>query len=252
MTASPVAEPPGDRPFPSPDLIWRVAGTSDVAHFDSSGRQSVEDLRAALRAVKSDLDSHRAILDFGCGCGRVLRWLDGLPADVALHGCDIDAEAVAWVADNLPHVRVTTNEGTPPLPFDADAFDVVFNHSVFTHLPEDYQDAWLAELNRVVRPDGIVVLTVAADHPFAGLLATWRDAGEDPSAWERLYREKGFVYVANDSWTGGPFPDFYHSTFHAPWYVFEHWSQFLDIQAYIVRGALDFQDIVVLRPREET
>jgi hypothetical protein len=91
--------------------------------------------------------------------------------------------------------------------------------------------------------------TVAGVHPFAGFCASWLEASADPSAWQRLYREKGFVYVEADGWAGGPFPDFYHSTFHAPWYVFEHWSQFLELKAYIVRGALDFQDVVVLRPR---
>lgn len=228
--------------------MWRVAGTPSPEHFDSSGRRSVGDIERALGAVGSTLVEHRTMLDFGCGSGRILRWLDGL-SDVALYGCDVDDEAVAWVDANLPFVEVTTNAGLPPLPHGDDSFDLVFNHSVFTHLPEDYQDAWLAELSRVVRPDGFVVLTVAGDHPFDGFRTSWIEAGADPAPWERLYREKGFVYVEDDSWRGGPFPDFYHSTFHAPWYVFEHWSRFLRIQAYVVRGALDFQDMVVLRPK---
>ena len=52
-------------------------------------------------------------------------------------------------------------------------------------------------------------------------------------------------------WVGGPFPDFYHSTFHAPWYIFEHWSKIFEIKAYVVRGSLDFQDLLLLRRRDE-
>lgn len=229
--------------------MWRVAGTPDAAHFKRSGQQSVADLEHALAAVGSSLSSHHARLDFGCGCGRVLRWLADPSPDVLLYGCDVDAESIAWVDEHLPHVRATVNDGLPPLPYDADSFDLVFNHSVFTHIPEDYQDAWLAELSRIVRPEGIVVLTVSGDHPFSEFRESVVQAGGDPKPWERLYREQGFVYVEDDGWVGGPFPDYYHTTFHAPWYVFEHWSRFLEVRAYIVRGALDFQDMVVLRPR---
>src|SRR5262245_32192003 len=76
-------------PLPPEDLRSRVAGTPSAEHFDTSGRQSVDDLGNALAAIGSDLAGHRTMLDFGCGCGRVLRWLGGL-RDVELHGCDID------------------------------------------------------------------------------------------------------------------------------------------------------------------
>jgi SAM-dependent methyltransferase len=178
----------------------------------------------------------------------VLRWLATLPHHGELVGCDIDAEAVSWVRNNVRGARVVVNDSRPPLAFAADTFDLVYNHSVFTHLPEGYQDAWLAELSRVTKPGGTLLLSVSGDHPFAGFLESWRTAGVDPSHWEALYREKGLVYIEEDGWRDGPFPDFYHSTFHAPWYVFEHWQRFLKIRAYLVRGALDFQDLVVLEP----
>jgi SAM-dependent methyltransferase len=239
----------GIRPLPSNDLIWRVTGSADPTHFDSSGRQSVADIQRALAAVGSDLTEHGVILDFGCGCGRVLRWLDEMPS-ASLHGCDIDAQAIAWVSENLSHVRAVVNDTKPPLPYEDDYFDLVYNHSVFTHLPEDYQDFWLPELGRVVRKGGLLVLSISGDHPFTGFVDSWRNAGADPSAHVDRYREHGHVYISDDSWKGGPFPDFYHSAFHAPWYVFEHWSRYLELNAYIVRGALDFQDVVVLRPHD--
>lgn len=48
-----------------------------------------------------------------------------------------------------------------------------------------------------------------------------------------------------------PFPDFYHTTFHAPWYVFERWGSIFDVKAYIPRGDLDYQDLLLLKRREE-
>ena len=238
--------------MPGEELIWRVTGARSVTHFHESGARSVEDISRGLAAVGSSFAEHARILDFGCGCGRILRWLDDLEPEVELHGCDIDSEAVAWVAANLPRVHVVRNDGKPPLPYDDDFFDLVFNHSVFTHLPEDLQDDWLAELNRITRPDGLLVLTVSGDHPFEGFRQSLLDGGADPAHWDRLWETGRLVYVEDDSWVGGPFPDFYHSSFHPPRYVFEHWSRFLEIRAYIVRGALDFQDLIVLRPKSHT
>jgi SAM-dependent methyltransferase len=242
------AEAASSRPLPPEHLRWRVAGTESAAHFDVSGQQSRRDIERALAVVGRTLHEFTSVLDFGCGCGRIARWLDDLPAGVSLHGVDIDAEAVAWAARHIPHARFSVNRGEPPLDFQDDAFDLVLNHSVFTHLPEHLQDAWLAELNRVTRPDGVLLLTVSGEHPFAGFLQTWLDAGADPAFWEERYRREGLVYVEDDSWVGGPFPDFYHSTFHAPWYVFEHWTKFLELHAYVVRGSLGFQDLLVFRP----
>jgi SAM-dependent methyltransferase len=234
---------------PGEELIWRVTGARSLEHFHESGARSVEDISRGLAAVGSSFAEHRRILDFGCGCGRILRWLDDLEPGVELHGCDIDGEAIAWVAANMPDVHAVQNDGNPPLPYGDDSFDLVYNHSVFTHLPESLQDEWLAELNRITHPDGVLVLTVSGDHPFAGFRQSLLDAEADPERWDRLYDAGQMIYIEDDGWVGGPFPDFYHSSFHPPRYVFEHWGQFLEIRAYIVRGALDFQDLIVLRPK---
>jgi SAM-dependent methyltransferase len=235
--------------MPDEELIWRVSGQRSAQRFHDGGAASVEDIQRGLATVGSSLAEHRRLLDFGCGCGRILRWLDDLEPGVELHGCDIDGDAVAWVAANLPWVRAVQNDPTPPLPYDDDYFDLVFNYSVFTHLPEDLQDQWLAELDRVTHPDGLLLLTVSGDHPYDGYRQSLLDGGADPGPWDRLYGDGRLVYVEDDSWTGGPFPAFYHSSFHPPRYVFEHWGRFLEVRAYLVRGARDFQDLIVLRPK---
>ena len=53
------------------------------------------------------------------------------------------------------------SDGLPPLPFDDARFDLVLGYSVFTHLNVQYQDAWLGELRRLVRPGGILLLSIS-------------------------------------------------------------------------------------------
>ncbi len=197
---------------------------------------------------KSFADFPRA-LEFGCGCGRILLHMGSIAEKTALFAVDIDAESVGWVQEHVPWVAASVNDGLPPLAFADGHFDLVFNHSVFTHIDENYQDAWLGELARVTRAGGLVVLSVAGMDPFMELVGTWRKAGADPTHLTEQFRTKGFIFIADDGWVGGPFPDFYHSAFHAPWYVFRHWSNYFAVKAYVPRGSLGYSDYVLLERR---
>lgn len=242
-------------PVPNQDLRFRVTGHEpSESAFIEQGRHSLTDLERGLRVVDKQFGDFSRLLDFGCGCGRVTRHLAALVREhptLEVHGCDIDSDAIAWAQENLPFATFLHNDGLPPLPYPDAHFDIVTNHSVFTHLPEDYQDAWLAELRRVVEPGGILLLTVAGIFAFEGLVASYRDWPADPSEIQSTYRNKGILYVSDDSWTGSTFPAFYHSTFHNPYYVLEHWATFFIVEAYLPRGALELQDLVVLRRPED-
>lgn len=235
-------------PVPPEELRWRVTGARESElRFRQQGRDSLEDLTRALCYTSRTIDSFANILDFGCGCGRVLRHLGHIADRVSLHGCDIDSEAIDWAARNIPFGAFISNDGLPPLPYADGAFDLVVNHSVFTHLPEDYQDAWLAELRRIVCPGGFLILSVAGPHAFAGLVQSWFDWPADPAPIQQTMRDEGFLYIADDAWQETCFPDFYHSAFHSPNYIVEHWGTYLRVLAYLPRAALDYGDIVVLR-----
>ncbi|HEY6928906.1 MAG TPA: class I SAM-dependent methyltransferase [Thermoanaerobaculia bacterium] len=217
--------------------------------FVDSGRRSVQDFERALGLITKSIKDYPRVLDFGCGAGRILLHLEEAGRVVELHGCDIDAEAIKWAQTNVPWARCIVNPYLPPSEYPDAFFDLILNHSVFSHLDERYQGAWLAELARIIQPGGTALLSVNGTHAFEGFEKSWREAGADPTPLREKLRREGILYIVEDSWKAGPFPDFYHSTFHAPWYVFEHWSRCFDIKAYIPRGALDFQDLVLLQKR---
>jgi SAM-dependent methyltransferase len=233
---------------PNEELRWRVTGArGSELEFRVSGRRSVADFERVLQATGRRIDEFRTVLDFGCGCGRVLRHLSDLAPSVALHGCDTDGDALAWAREYLDFARFVHNGAVPPLPYDDATFDLVLNHSVFTHLPEDYQDLWLEELRRITARGAWLVLSVAGLHAFAGLVQSWRDWPADPAPLELTMRDAGFVYIADDGWTGSAFPDWYHSAFHSPCYVMDHWSRYFTVVGYFPRAALEYQDVVLLR-----
>jgi len=209
-----LVKPPERKPVPPSRLVWRVTGNRDRKVFLESGRRSAREMRAAI--------------------------------GVELIGTDIDGKAIAWARENIPYARFLCNEGLPPLDLPDASVDLVLNHSVFTHLDELHQDAWLSELRRVTKPGGTVLLSVHGMHPFESTLPHWRTFDWFDDGIEREWAEKGFVFVDEGTWRG-TFPDFYRTTYHAPWYVFRRWSHLFDIKAYLVRASLDFQDFVLMQ-----
>jgi SAM-dependent methyltransferase len=234
-----VSMPPEAASLPDPgdELISRVVGAPDHTWFFWTGRESIGELERTLAIAGRSLDSFESVLDFGCGCGRMLLWMEEVGRTRALYGTDIDAEAIAWCREHIPYATVSVNDADPPLPYPDGAFDLVFNHSVFTHVDERRQDAWLSELQRVTRPGGFLVLST---HGEVAL-------GEDPwSIRSRLERE-GIVFIDDVFPTDFALPDWYQNTYHAPWYVFEHWGRWFEIHGYVPGGALGVQDHILLK-----
>lgn len=107
-------------------------------------------------------DSHR-VLEWGCGPARIIRHFPRLAAaagaNVQLAGTDYNATSINWAKANLPGIDFRLNQLAPPLPFGDDSFDFIYCRSVFTHLSYDMHMAWMKELLRLLRPDGVLSLS---------------------------------------------------------------------------------------------
>lgn len=122
-----------------------------------------------------DLASVRSVLDFGCGAGKTIRLLRCIQG-VRLVGTDVNAAQIEWARANVPGVQFDMNALEPPLPYGTGEFDLVWAASVFTHIPLDGQDAWIAELARVLSPNGFALCTVAGDAHAARQLTAAQQA----------------------------------------------------------------------------
>ncbi len=162
-------------PLPSRRLRVRVAGTADPAWFIESGRATALALVEAWSRQRLVLDGGARMLDFGCGCGRVTRHLVSLVA-AKVHGCDPDTEAVRWCARHLGGAHFATQPAAPPLAYADRSFDAICAISIFTHLPENDQHVWLAELYRVLAPAGVLILTTHGERYRGRLVASEREA----------------------------------------------------------------------------
>lgn len=195
------------------------------------------------------------VLDFGCGCGRLTRFLD--PARWDACASEVNPDQVAWCRANLPDVDTRLNGYEPPLAFAAGSFDFVFSISIFSHLSATMVEAWLRELWRVTKPGAIVIVTFhgeqalriiagSADHQAASHLTP-----EDASAiLERLPRERIIMlpYPSEELLSIKVGTSDYGVTYIDPHFIGEVARRHhLELSAHVTAGLRGFQDIVVLR-----
>src|SRR5215218_8993937 len=87
-------------PVPPARLRTTVAGTPGLGWFLESGRQQASIITEAVARHQRPLEEVDCLLDFGCGCGRVLRHWSGLTG-TEIHGSDFNAALVRWCQSNL-------------------------------------------------------------------------------------------------------------------------------------------------------
>lgn len=155
-------------PVPPEEMRLLVGGLPAESFENPSGGLVFRDTSPA--------DS-RAVLDFGCGCGRIARQLlQQRPRPSRYLGIDLHDGMIGWCRANLSpvdpafefvhhdvlHLGLNPGEGKPPvLPFPAgdEEFTLVNATSVFTHLVEANARHYLREVARVLVHGGLLHAT---------------------------------------------------------------------------------------------
>jgi SAM-dependent methyltransferase len=181
MRAPEPADPaPGGIPLPPARLRVLVDGHGDPDGFLRGGAENAEMIRGIVGDAGVDFGSLDAILDFGCGCGRVARHWGGLEG-TEVHACDYNPRLVDWCRRNLPFVQARTNELEPPTSYPDAHFDLVYAISILTHLTEPLARRWLEEWRRILRPGALLLFSTHGDSYRESLGTRQReryDAGE--------------------------------------------------------------------------
>jgi ubiquinone/menaquinone biosynthesis C-methylase UbiE len=215
-------------------LRYRVSELVSGSEFLRIGEGCASLIRQHVNDMGIDIASAHRVLDFGCGCGRTIAWFLH-QGQTEFHGVDVDRDAIEWCRKHLRQGHFFANAPAPPLPYPAEHFDVVYCISVFTHLSESRQDLWIEELSRILRPGGVLLLTIFGSSATQGL---------DDEAQNALQRN-GFAHRSTQK-LRGLVPDWYQTSWHSREYIVGRLAaRFEDVRYHEVRGGL--QDVVAAR-----
>ena len=166
------------------DLKDRLSGRADrlvpPRRLDYAGHSDFVDTGDEFLAYFGQLGGlqpDHAVLDVGCGMGRMARPLAGyLDGEGSYDGFDVNRDGIGWcrrryarrdnfrfqVADLYnrrynPHGAHAATEYR--FPYDDGSFDLAIATSVLTHLLESEAEHYLAEIQRVLKPGGRALVT---------------------------------------------------------------------------------------------
>jgi len=185
-------------PMPPPKLIYMVTGQFDAEAFYQNGVIGATCIQDILSRHGLELNSFAKMLDFGCGCGRVLRQWRSLNGQ-EIYGIDYNPRLIDWCQLNLSFAQFAVNRTGIPLGFPDGTFDFIYSISVFTHLTESSQRFWMDELMRVLRPGGHLLFTV---HGLSRL--------DELSTGDREMFEAGKPIIVGSQYSGTNFCGTYH------------------------------------------
>jgi SAM-dependent methyltransferase len=154
------------------------------------------------------------VLDFGCSSGRHLRVLRAWRPGVRWMGCDPNAGAIAWAGASLEGIEFFVSPLEPPLELDPGSLDAVMAVSVWSHFGAGAALRWLEEMARLVRPGGVLALTIQSagslafflqgghvDHEYARRVA--EDLLAEGHAWVDAFGPEGDWGVKHPEWGMG-------------------------------------------------
>lgn len=105
---------------------------------------------AAAKAIK--------VLDFGTGIGGSIAPLRKALPSADLHGVDVSPESIAMAQERHGDIAAFTVIAGDVLPYPPATFDLVFVACVYHHIPVQQRAHWTAEIRRVLKPDGHVLV----------------------------------------------------------------------------------------------
>jgi ubiquinone/menaquinone biosynthesis C-methylase UbiE len=136
--------------------VQRIPPQTDYWDRVASQKRFSHPLR--LKWLLQHLRPQARILDYGCGYGRLLNQLSEAGYGNAV-GMDFSSKMLRQCRSLFPHLTLVQNDGLT-LPFRDRALEAVLLFAVLTCIPsDDDQRMLLAEVRRVLRPEGILYIS---------------------------------------------------------------------------------------------
>jgi len=190
------------------DFMFLNSSPEEIASYAERAQNVVALIEETLAAAGRKFDDVDKWLDFGCGYGRVLRFLVARVPRERVYATDVIEEGVEFCRSEF---GITALRSQPELEsVRLGSFDFIYAISVLTHLNERNSRAFLRAMGDSLADGGIVMFTThgrySSEH--VGLYGAELEARGDEI--RRAVRERGIAYVRYSF-----APDDYGVTWHS-------------------------------------
>jgi SAM-dependent methyltransferase len=218
--------------LPIPPLKLRAAAWPQNAHIHTflQGERQAQYFLEVLASLGASPKEFRAILDFGCGPGRVIRQfyrLHDLIPNARIYGTDINPDCIDWCRRKLAFAVFELSDALPPLPYLDEQFGFIYALSVFTHLTLQQQQSWIAELSRILKPGGYLLITTLGESFLHNL-------GRDD---QRKFKA-GELVVVGEEFAGDPSAYGRCGAYHPPGYIERKLAKGFELARFVAVGAV--------------
>ncbi len=121
------------------------------------------------------------MLEGGCGIGQYVTYYT--QKGVKVIGLDFAQKALHQLNDRVPNLRLCAGN-VAALPFDDETFDVYYSGGVVEHF-EDGAEKSLQEARRVLKKDGVLLISVPYNNPIRRVMLPFRK-----NLWQRVGESK--------------------------------------------------------------
>ena len=254
------------KPFLGHALPGFIDPAAQRAFVGSAGKSALAEGARFMRIVLDyarqaglDLGGDVVAADFGSGWGRYTRFLLKYVHPDNLYGLEVSPAMVEHCRRAFGAANFLRVHSMPPCPLRSGTLDLVIGYSVFSHLSRECADAWIEEFARVVKPDGLVIVTTQGrdflrfcrnlaektefSHPWFAMLA--ESFGRDEGALA-AYEAGEFRFHGVGAHDGT-----YGDAVVPRAYVERHWLAHFELVDFFEDAARLPQALIVLRRRSE-
>jgi SAM-dependent methyltransferase len=190
------------------DFMFIDSSPGEIASYAERGRNVVALVEETLAAAGKQIEDVERWLDFGCGYGRVLRFLLERVPPERVSASDVTAEGVEFCRAEFGVTALRSRSELAAVQLGS--FDFVYAISVITHLDERNSVDFLRLLGDSLTEGGIALLTTHGEWSLAhpGHYGSEYEARAEEI--EAAVRERGIAYLRYEF-----APDDYGMTWHS-------------------------------------
>lgn len=175
------------------DFMFLNSSTEEVTSYAERARNVMTLIDETLTAAGKTVDDVNRWLDFGCGYGRVIRFLVERVPSERIFATDVIEEGVEFCRSEF---EVKPVYSAPDLTtVKLGTYDFIYAISVITHLNERNSVAFLRLLGEALSPGGIAMFTTHGEWSIENAAEYGPEYELKKSEIAQSVRERGFAYL---------------------------------------------------------